>query len=76
MYQPKGAGKRRRRKRDHNEDDDFIDEVKSEKLVRRDSQRNFFPVKANADGIRVKTPSSTADFEDNVGVTVILPGGM
>ena len=75
LYQPSGAGRRRRR-RDLSTPGGEVFLVKSEELVKRESKRNFFPIRtteASSNGNEEK--KNSAKFGDNVGVTVILPGG-
>ncbi len=86
LYQPVGAG--RRKKRGLGQDaitgkgkgaaEIYL--VKKEGLVKRDDKRNFFPIKDGDNGGRRRRrqqqqqQQASTDFGDNVGVTVILPG--
>ncbi len=78
LYQPVGAGRRRRRRRKRGLAEEKGDGkgaaeiylVRKEGLVKREDRRNFFPVK-----LKQEEEEKSTDFGDNVGVTVILPGG-
>ncbi len=73
LFQPSGAG---RKKRDLGVAGEASVVVRSEELVKREPQRNFFPVK-NLRRRKKKgdEQDSGVDFKENVGVTVIVPGG-
>jgi len=64
LRDPQGVGKRRKRAL---ADTGEAVLVRREGLVRRENDRNFFPIKRES--------NKSADFGDNVGLTVILPGG-
>ncbi len=83
LYQPVGAGKKRRRRRRGLQEEEEADGkgaaeiylVRKEGLVKREDKRNFFPVRVAKGGGEQDGPATSTDFGDNVGVTVILPGG-
>lgn len=58
----------------------LVSSYRSEELVKRESKRNFFPVKTFGQRRRRKNKEEneegvSTDFKENVGVTVIVPGG-
>jgi len=100
IQDPHGAGRRKRSmaKTSGNAEEGKAVLVRRESLVRRDEQRNFFPVynddnndknndndnsndnnnndnNTNNGNNNSGKVSKATDFGDNVGLTVILPGG-